>query len=158
MGSRGASAGADKLSPAQLERKSVSAGIGSLGVAELLYKEKNGREGTLEELNAFITETKSERQYEKINNRANELASRLDRDDYKSAAEREKLIAEYEKLNNQRMAITRDRFYGRNNGGKVIQVLDGKKNVVFEGLFNKYQDYARSGKFKDSYSTRIVRK
>lgn len=116
MGSRGASAGADKLSPAQLERKSVSAGIGSLGVAKLLYKEKNGREGTPEELNAFITETKSERQYKKINNRANELASRLDRDDYKSAAERDKLIAEYEKLNNQRMAITRDNFYRRNRG------------------------------------------
>lgn len=44
------------------------------------------------------------------------------------------------------------------NGGRVIQVLDGKKNVVFEGFFDKYQDYIRAGKFKDSYSTRIVRK
>ncbi len=47
---------------------------------------------------------------------------------------------------------------GLTNGGKVIQVLDGKKNVVFEGFFDKYQDYIRAGKFKDSYSTRIVRK
>lgn len=110
MGSRGASA-ALNLSPAQLEKKSISAGIGALGVAELLYKEKNGKEGTPEQLSAFIDEEKDRR----TNERINEIVSRLGSGDYKSAAERAKLEKEYTRLNNERSVATIRRFNRRNN-------------------------------------------
>lgn len=41
---------------------------------------------------------------------------------------------------------------------RVIQVLNGKGDVVFEGVFKDYQNFVRRGNFKDDYSTRVARK
>lgn len=116
MGSRGASA-ALNLSPAQLEKKSISAGIGALGIAKALYKEKNGKEGTPEQLSAFLDEEKDRR----TNERISEIVRRLDTDDYKSIAERDKLRAEYSRLNSERTVASIRRFNRRNNIKDVWQ-------------------------------------
>lgn len=119
MGSRGAAG----PSLSRLETMAKDAGYDSYGQAYQRFTSANpGIKPNAKNMEKWLANRatreadRNERRYEKINNRANELASRLDRDDYKSAAERDKLIAEYEKLNNQRMAITRDNFYRRNRG------------------------------------------
>ena len=45
-----------------------------------------------------------------------------------------------------------------NNAQRVIQVLDRNKKPVFEGVFSEYQANLRAGKFKDGYTTRIIKK
>lgn len=119
MGSRGASAA--------LNASQASVSMGAAGN----NARKEEIRGRIDEINTVLNDysltskerTRLEKEqdglYEELGGinreqRISEIVRKLDADDFKSAAERDKLRAEYDRLNNERSVATTRRFNTRN--------------------------------------------